>query len=91
MALRLKYGSDFKDHWLSAGDRKKAERLSEAREKAGDAFFEHVKAISPRDWSRNVPMCWVLMDLTYEDAVRPVGEALSVAPPLGYGSTVPMT
>lgn len=90
-ALRFKYGGEYKDSWLRAGERNLEDRLSAAVDKAGDALFAHVQAISPRDWSVGVPVSWVLEDLTFEDAERPVGEPLSVVPPLSYGSTRPMT
>jgi len=90
-ALSRKYGSGFQGSWLKAGERKAKERLGAAMDKAGDAVFEYVQAISPRDWSTGVPAYWVRESLTFEDAVRPVDEPLSVTPPLSYGSTSPKT
>lgn len=86
LALRVKYGGDYQDAWLKAGERTALDRLRAARDRAGDAVFEHVQAISPRDWSYGVPQTWVCESLTFEDAARPVGEALSVVPPLSYGA-----
>jgi hypothetical protein len=37
-----------------------------------------------------VPCVWLYETLSYEDAVRPKSEALSVTPPLAYGATSPM-
>lgn len=91
VSFRARYGSEYQDSWLSPPDRKRKERLNAAVDKAGDALFAHVQAISPRDWSFGVPLCWVLSDLTFEDAVRPIDEPLSVVPPLSYGSTRPRT
>lgn len=91
VVFSLKYGSGYRDSWLKSSDRKARERSYAAVEKTGDALFAHVQSISPRDWSRGVPQYWVLGELTFEDAVRPVGEALSVVPPLSYGSTRPIT
>jgi hypothetical protein len=86
-ALRAKYGPELQRSWLGAGERSRLDRLSDAKAKAGDAFYEHVRAMSPRDWGSGVPYCWVLESLTYEDAVRPAGEKLSVTPPLPFGAT----
>jgi len=90
-AFATKYGSEWKETWLSRADAKKLERLEEAERTAGRAFTDYLATISPRDWSYGVPLQWVLETLTFEDAVRPVGETLSVVPPLSYGSTVPRT
>lgn len=86
-AMRAKYGSGYYESWLKRSEKLRSEKLRNAYEAVGDKLFAHVQAISPRDWSRGVPMCWVLMDLTYEDAVRPLGEPLSVVPPMSYGAT----
>lgn len=89
-AMRAKYGSGYSESWLKRSEALVLAKLRNAREVVGDKLFEHVQAISPRDWSRGVPMYWVLMDLTYEDAVRPLGEPLSVVPPMSYGATEAM-
>jgi len=86
-----RYGSGYQASWLKAGDRKAQERATAALNKVGDAMFEHVKSFSPRDWSHGVPAYWVRESLTFEDAARPLGEPLSVTPPLSYGSTRPKT
>jgi len=75
--------------WASRGEKSKLEQLRGRVSRAGDAFFEHLQAISPRDWSSGVPFVWCCESLTYADAVRPVKEPLSVVPPLPYGATVP--
>lgn len=90
-ALATKYGSDYHDAWLKAGERTARQKARDAAEKAGDAFTEHVATFSPRDWSYGVPQSWVRESLTYEDAARPVGEPLSVVPPLSWGATKPRT
>lgn len=89
-AMRARYGGDYQDSWLRAGDRSDEERLRSRVWKAGDALLDYVLAISPRDWSYGVPVIWVYEYLAWEDVVRPLGEPLSVTPPLSYGSTVPM-
>ena len=90
-AFRSKYGSEWKETWLSRADAKKLERLDEAERVASRAFTDHLDSISARDWTYGVPVQWLLETLTFEDAVRLVGEKLSVVPPLSYGSTVPRT
>jgi hypothetical protein len=85
--LTSKYSSAWKRDWLSTAERHALERLGAAVDKASDAFFAHLQSISPRDWSSGVPVHWLYTDLSYEDAVRPVGEKLSVTPPLAYGAT----
>lgn len=87
--LTVKYGK-LDRSWLSGAERNKLDRLSRAVDRAGEALFAHIQAISPHDWSYGVPVAWILTELTYEDAVRPVGEKLSVAPPLSYGATEAM-
>ncbi len=86
-AHRVKYGRDYSDAWLSRGDAARFESARAASDKAGLAFRAHLTAISPRDWSYGVPCHWVCERLTYEDAVRPANEPLSVVPPLSYGAT----
>lgn len=90
-AMRVKYGGDYQDSWLRAGERRAEEKIRGKVATAGDALFARVQAVSPRDWSYGVPVCWVYENLTWEDAVRPAGEPLSVVPPLSYGSTVHRT
>lgn len=90
-AASLRYGSSYQKSWLSAGDRTKQDRARDAMDKAGSAFFDHVQSISPRDWSHGVPAHWIYEHLSYEDAVRPKSERLSVVPPLSYGATHPIS
>lgn len=87
--LRARYGGDYQDSWLKAGDRKALDRLRAACDRAGDAFTAHLASFSPRDWSYGVPCHWVRESLMYEDAARPAGEPLGVVPPLSYGATRP--
>ncbi len=76
--------------WLSRGQRTKYDRLADAVDRAWNQFFTHLQAISPRDWSSGVPTWWLGEKLSYEDAVRPVTEPLSVTPDLAYGATEPI-
>ena len=87
IAFSSRYGRTYNKTWLSAADRKKLENARASADKAGDAFYEYVKTISPRDWSYGVPIHWISEDLTFEDAIRPLGEKLSVSPPPSFGSS----
>lgn len=89
--IRWKYGDGWSDAWIGRGERTKLERLRAAADKAASAFYDYLTVISPRDWSYGVPTCWIYESLTYEDAVRPANESLSMVPPLSYGSTVHRT
>lgn len=55
--------------------------LGARRDRAVERVFAVLKS-SPRDWENRTPFDWVCRSLTYEDAVRPVSEPLSVVPPL---------
>jgi hypothetical protein len=85
-----KYGSQYERSWLTRGQQKKLEDLRDRKDKIGDKIFELVERVSPRDWSHGVPAHWIRRDLTWEDAIRPKSEPLSVVPPLSYGSSTPM-
>lgn len=90
-ALRAKYGTSYQSSWIKVGERDTLERLRAARGRAGDAFTKHLASFSPRNWDVGVPIHWVWERLTYEDAARPLGEPLSVVPPLAWGHTRHMT
>ena len=83
--LARKYGPNFSDSWLTAGERKKLDALRERADKASDAFFDFLDTISPRSWRSGVSFFWVLTKLTYADATTR-GE-LSVPPLGGWGAT----
>ena len=87
--FQRRYGSGFEQSWLSPADQRRRERLRAVLHKAGESLFEHVQACSPRDWATGVPYVWVCGTLAWEDVVRPLGEALSVVPPLSWGALVP--
>lgn len=86
-AFRARYGSTWERSWLTRGEETTLDRIEAARDKARRRFFDYIQSISPRDWSYGVPYRWIAEDLPYEDAVRPLGEKLSVVPPLAYGAT----
>lgn len=96
VALHVKYGrggsdgKDVPDSWLKTTELIKRGKARAKVDEAGDAFYAHLQAISPRDWGSGAPVRWLYEDLTWEDAVRPVGEKLSVVPPLAYGCTQPI-
>lgn len=90
IAMRVKYGSGYNESWLKRSEALVLVKLRNACLAVGDMLFAHVQAISPRNWSRNVPAYWVRSELTYEDAVRPLNEPLSVVPPLSHGATEAM-
>lgn len=60
---------------------------------AGDQIVDLLVRVSPRGetWLSGVPTWWIREKLTWEDAVRPAGEALSVDVPLAYGATRALT
>ena len=86
--LELKYGSS-NVRWASTGERNRLDKLTERRDKIGNKITELLVKISPRGeaWLSGVPAHWIYGKLTWEDAVRPVGEQLSVEPPLSWGAT----
>ena len=85
---RVKYGDSNWRTWASRGDRNKLEKLEERANKIGDKIVELLVRISPRGeaWLSGGPAWWIREKLTWEDAVRPVGEALSVEVPAPYGA-----
>lgn len=89
--LARKHGSGWRPYWLKASEEKSLNSKRDAAHITGRKFYDHLAAISPRDWSYGVPIHWLYEHLTYEDAVRPVDEPLSVVPPLSYGATVHRT
>lgn len=96
MQLSLKYGGSNLSSWrswIAKGERDKLERLRARLDKAGDKIYELLVRISPRGeaWLSGVPTWWVLNKLTWEDAVRPAGEPLSVEVPIAWGATQRLT
>ena len=89
-AMRGKYGGDYRTTWLTTGEAKKETKLREASDAAQNAFIDYLTEISPRYWKSGVPVHWLCEELTYEDAIRPVDQPLSVVPPLAYGATDPI-
>jgi len=96
LQLNRKYGSDSNPGWrtwLPKGDRDKLERLEAKVNRVGDKIVDLLVRISPRgeSWLSGVPVWWLRERLTWEDAVRPADEPLSVEVPLAWGATHRMT
>jgi len=87
--LHSHYGR-YEKSWLKAAQRKKLESLQDRVDKTGDKIVELIKKISPRDWMSGVPAYWIRSELTWEDAIRPKGEPLSVTPPTAWGHDRPI-
>jgi hypothetical protein len=86
---RSKCGEGWQESWLSKSEQRQLESTRNRLSKAESVFFDYLTSISPRDWSYGVPCHWLYEKLSFADAVRPIGERLSVVPPMSFGSTVP--
>lgn len=88
-AFDLKYGPGFQKSWAPKSGVKTLEAYERAFSKASDQMYALLEA-SPRYWLREVPTHWVLLELSFADAVRPLSETLSVVPPCAYGCSQPI-
>lgn len=86
-AMHLNYGAGWRLTWLTKTEQTKWNRLCAAYYKAADRMHALLEA-SPRDWKSGVPTAWVVEELPFEDACKPISEALSVVPPMAYGCVV---
>lgn len=84
--LRGQYG-EFQPAWLTKVQRAELDQKRAAVHKVEEKIFALLDEVSPRNWRSGVPAHWVASELTWEDAIRPLGEPLSVVPPLAYGAT----
>ncbi len=86
-ALRSKYGSRYENSWLPKGQRDKKERLQAKVDAVRDKIIELLVKVSPRGerWLQGVPSHWLTDQLTWEDAIRPANEPLSVVVPGAWG------
>jgi len=86
--LGAKYGHHFQSSWLSSAQRNKLAKLRAAQDKIGDKIVDLLVQVSPRGetWLSGVPAWWLREKLTWEDAIRPANEPLSVVVPGSYGS-----
>jgi len=84
---RIKYGDASWRAWSSRGDKNLIERLQKRADKIGDSIVELLVKVSPRGeaWLTGAPARWIREKLTWEDAIRPVGEPLSVEVPAPWG------
>jgi len=75
--------------WITKGEKSRLETLETRRDKLGEKVVAMIVAISPRGerWLSGVPVSWLRGDLTFDDAMRPIGEPLSVEVPLARGWT----
>lgn len=89
IAMRVKWGDAGWRNWASRGERTKLDKLLERRDKIGNKLFELLLRVSPRGeaWRTGAPAFWIHRDLTWEDAIRPANEPLSVVVPAPYGAS----
>lgn len=87
MELGRTYGHNFQSTWLKPAQRDKLDRLETRAGKMGDKIVDLIVQISPRGdrWLSGVPSWWIRDKLTWEDAIRPANEPLSVVVPGAYG------
>lgn len=85
--LELKYGQ-CNLNWCTAKEVKIQLAAQAAYDKAADRMHALLEA-SPRDWKEGVPTAWAVEELSYDDACKPLSEALSVVPPMAYGYSIP--
>jgi hypothetical protein len=90
-SLQARYGySDPRwQNWITRAERAKLERFEGRADKIGDKIIDLLVRISPRGeaWLTGAPAWWIREKLTWEDAIRPAEEPLSVVAPAPYGST----
>lgn len=82
--MDLKYGPNLRVGWMSAKERAALTSAAKAYGVACDRFHAMLDAC-PRQWRSGAPTVWVCEELSYEDAVRPLGEPLTTTPPRAYG------
>ena len=82
----IKYGSNWSGVWMTAKERSELESLRSAKKRAETVMWAWLTSHSPRIWEHGVPAAWVVYDLSFADAMRPLSEPLSVEPPKAYGA-----
>lgn len=70
--------------WATGTERDRLTRLRAAYDRQAARMHKLLEG-SPRDWKRGVPTCWVVEELTYNDAVCTADQPLSVVPPKAWG------
>lgn len=85
--MHVKYGRG-NEPWWPKSAKTKFEKLRERQYKIGEQISELILKISPRGdrWFHGAPAWWVYEKLTWEDAIRPANEPLSVVVPGSYGN-----
>jgi hypothetical protein len=88
LALAQKYHMSYQDSWLTHAQRDKKDRLREKRREIESKILDLLVEISPRGdrWLHGAPAHWLATELTWEDAIRPANEPLSVVVPGSWGS-----
>lgn len=81
IAMRLKYGQY--RFGIRKSEANRLERLDAADTKAQDAFFAWLDEHSPRCWRSHAPACWIVEELTFDDAVS--DGQLATIPPCAWG------
>ena len=91
--LRMKYGDASWRNYSSRGEQAKYKQLHDRAGKFGDKLFKLLLEVSPRGeaWRTGAPAYWIYRDLSWDDAVRPAGEPLSVVVPAPFGSSRGLT
>ena len=84
--MNSKYGRGHEPWWPRSA-RTKREKLRERQDKIGAKITDLLVRVSPRGetWLSGVPAYWIYEKLTWEDAIRPANEPLSVVVPGAYG------
>jgi DNA repair protein RadC len=85
-ALEQKYQDT---RWAGRGEQSKLETLRARADKIGDKIVDLIVKVSPRGeaWLTGAPAWWLREKLTWEDAIRPANEPLSVQVPAPWGAT----
>jgi hypothetical protein len=85
--LSVRYG---RIAWAPRAEQKKFAQIGARMDRTGAKMMQILDTVSPRNWHHGAPSRWVYGELTWDDAIRPLDEPLSVTPPLPYGATHPM-
>lgn len=78
LGIAVRNGS-FAIAYLGTKERKKYEKLYAAWSKAWDSFFATLQTVSPRDWKYNVPVPWIISEVSWQMATS--SGAIPVPPP----------
>lgn len=86
-SLSYKYGLRYQDTWLSSAQKNKLQKLRDRVRSEESKIIDLLVNVSPRgeQWLHGAPSWWLARKLTWEDALRPANESLSVVVPGAYG------